>query len=881
MTKSSAEDCTTTPPTDRTGLRTAAVVALIVLALIAACSRIWNYDIFWHLAAGDWMLEHGRVLRHDPFGIGPAGEGPREWVDVHWGFQLVSAALHRAGGFAALTAMKMALLAATVGAMALWLRRRVGAGWLLLVGIWLLVGIEPRVRARPEVFTFAFLAATLLLVESVRQGASPRRLWWLAAINVLWVNMHGLFVVGLAAAWAAVAADGVRRALGLRASKLASRQALLAMGAATLACLVSPWPIRAALHPIVLWRRLAGHGQVYTRAVSELAPTWQVNPLESLPVLLAGLMVVAVAAAMVTRIVLQRRMVPLAHVFWLVMFATAGAMARRNTPLLILPLSLLLALHGGAVWGELARRGRIGRRAVLAGRAAAGVLLVAVAAGYATEAMYRWQRRTQSRFGFGLARQAQPIAPAKWVAESPAAGDVMPLEFGNGGMAAYYCRPRRVSMDGRLELRTLEELIDHERTRKRLRSVTRAGDPAKTPLPPSVRFLVVRPEDTRQIEAIAANPRRFRALHADPSGVVFERLALPGETVAFAAAPAAGVGDLDRLDRPLEPGSAALLDVPTRRRWYRQNVPALHWRMGAQLYSLGLYDLAARYLTVAWRAGLAERSEVGRILAQTHQQLSRRDRIRPDRTYPADIHLSRALAVYGRLDWKSMSGEDALAAGMGRVWALLADGQLDAAAGALETVQAAQPTTRREQREVAEMVELVRARCAAARAEAERVRIPGLRPSEQAQLLAGRNVGRIEEAIDLIRQEPSPTPASRVLLGDLCLRRGLVAEARRAYEGAADGGWRVRMRLGLCDWAEGNLVGAADRLGEAADDALSPAPPAVYLALLGEQTGHYRAVRSLLAEAPAGPGAEAVQTKRLLALLADRLALRAAAPEGR
>jgi len=858
-----------TEPAPPRRLGTVAAAVLIGLALVAATSRIWNYDIFWHLTAGEWMLDHGKVLGHDPFSIPPAGGGEREWINVHWGFQVIAAGLHRLWGFAALTAMKGVLLGLTVAALAFWLKRRVDAWWLLVVGVWLVVGIESRVRARPEVFTFAFLTSTLLLVESVRRGASPRRLWWLAPINVLWVNMHGLYVLGPAAVWAAMGVEGCRRALGLRTSRLGSRRALAAMAVATLVCLVSPWPLRAALHPLVLWTRIAGHGQEYTKAVSELATPWRVNSLHNVPVLLTGAMAVAAVAAMAARAVLSRRTVPLVHVLWLVMFTVPAAMATRNTAIALPPLALLLAIHGQGVWDELGRRGRTGGWARRAGAVPAMVLPVALACSYATEAMFRWQERPEARWGLGLSRLAQPLGPARWIAESPAAGDIMPLGFGNGGLAMYYGRPRRVSMDGRLELHTLDELKEHNETVKRLGSIKRAGAPADTPLPPSVRFLILRPGAARQINAMAGNPKRFRCLYVDASGVLFERIPLPGEKVTFAADPPTRRDGLDVLDRPIEPGQALIPGAPTRR-WYRQNPPGVHWLVGAELYALGRYGLAARYLDVARQLGLASRAEVTCILAHAHQGLSRRDDLVPDGDYPADVNLSRALMLYRGLKWQDLDQRDVPASRMAYVSALLADNQVGAAARVAGNLRAHPKSPKREVREIEKTRQFVRARHEAAVGRGRRANILGLQPAERAQLLASPLIGLVEEAIELIRSDPTASPADWMLLGDLYLRQGLPDEARRAYDNAEEG-WQRQMRLGLCDWVEGRFARAAETLAEAADDPAGPAPPTVYLAMLNEQTGHYQDVGAVLAAPPIGPGAGNEQTLRLLILLQGRL----------
>jgi hypothetical protein len=103
----------------RRGWLIAAIAALAVAAAAATFTEVQNYDIFWHLASGDWMLAHGRVLATDPFSIDPLPQ----WVNVHWLFQVIVSSLYAAGGFAALVGLKTLLGAATVIILAVAARR--------------------------------------------------------------------------------------------------------------------------------------------------------------------------------------------------------------------------------------------------------------------------------------------------------------------------------------------------------------------------------------------------------------------------------------------------------------------------------------------------------------------------------------------------------------------------------------------------------------------------------------------------------------------------------------------------------------------------------------------------------------------------------------
>jgi len=118
------------PGVKRRRLHVAAAAALAVLA-IAAITPVWNSDIFSHPACGRWMFDNGQVLSVDPFTAEPEDPGA-EWVNVHWGFQIIVAALHAVGGFALLSIFKAALACALASG---WLYRWRGSPDRFAVGL--------------------------------------------------------------------------------------------------------------------------------------------------------------------------------------------------------------------------------------------------------------------------------------------------------------------------------------------------------------------------------------------------------------------------------------------------------------------------------------------------------------------------------------------------------------------------------------------------------------------------------------------------------------------------------------------------------------------------------------------------------------------------
>lgn len=837
-----------------------AVTGLIFLSAIVACNKVWTFDAFWHLKSGQWMLEHHQVLKYDPFSTPETPDGsPTRWVNVHWLFQIIVACCHGLGGFAGLVVLKMVCFAATFALFASWFSKRVSPAWLMFTGIWIILSCEGRIRVRPEIFTFAFLMATMVILETVRTDGKTRLLWWLVPINIAWVNMHGLFVVGVITTWSAVIGAFIDRALRREsAGGLATGKAVLIALVATAACFVSPWPVEAALHPLILQTRISGKEAAYTFGVSEFRPTYTINPFKNVSTFSALLMGLAVLDIMQ----LQWRKVPLGHLLWFGFFATLAMMAIRNVMLFAIPAGFLLTLHGGDGIKQIVQRhrrlGKIGLPATIL----MIVIIIAIATGYATEASYRWQRRQACRFGFGLARRVHPIKMAKWLGKVNLSGDILPLDFGNGGVFIYYSWPRRkVWMDGRLELHSLKRFLELQKIDRKLFSPIQAADPIETQLPPTVRFIVVSADDTKHIESLNESAR-FKLVYVDYSAICFARVPMKGETGVemlrkWNSQEKLPPANLDEYDLPLNPdlSEPLLKDAETTRKWYRQNTPAEHWKMGAILYSLGLDDLAIRYLTVAYHLKLREPiSRVG-MLAQTHQRLSEYRPIEPvfepDCDLPVDPNLTRALALYQTMNLSDLRDSQSQVFALTRVRGLIKGRQIDAAVEAMRQYLDNLPIPQRwwPSTSALQVRDSIKSAYHAAQARRDEFNLSGLLPLERALLLLRKDVGLINSAIAELESANSLPARAKLLLGDLYLRKGLAQQARKIYNTLADKThWALLMRLGLCAWAEGNLSAAEKYLERAVETNSSRPEPLVYLATFYEQLGYYKTAVELISK---------------------------------
>jgi hypothetical protein len=248
----------------------ALAILLAGVAFILACYPLFDGDIWWHLASGQWILQHGPPQR-DPFTFASAD---RQWIDLHWLFQVVSYLAFEAGGvtgviFLAATAAAISVL---VGS---WCKAP-GASFVVVLLGWVpaLALTSFRFSPRPEIFSLVLLAIYLAVLG--RLDDRPRLAWALPILQVAWVNTHALFVLGpVLVGFRLVdrlARTGWRRIRQLSLMPEERRWWLHVGGAAVLvvaACLVNPYGLRGALFPLELFPKVTEAGNVYKQQVLE------------------------------------------------------------------------------------------------------------------------------------------------------------------------------------------------------------------------------------------------------------------------------------------------------------------------------------------------------------------------------------------------------------------------------------------------------------------------------------------------------------------------------------------------------------------------------------------------------------------------------------
>lgn len=173
-----------------------AVIGLLAFAVVLAYHRVVDGDLWARLAVGAGFFRYHAVWRHDLFAFTPTLP---QWIDHEWGAGVIFFALLRWFGPGALLLFKIgAAWAALIMCLAAARLNGARSAVILLLAIpcalAILPGFVPVIRS--HAFTFLFFGGLLLGLELIRAG----RRWpafLIVPLLLVWVNVHGGFVVGL------------------------------------------------------------------------------------------------------------------------------------------------------------------------------------------------------------------------------------------------------------------------------------------------------------------------------------------------------------------------------------------------------------------------------------------------------------------------------------------------------------------------------------------------------------------------------------------------------------------------------------------------------------------------------------------------------------
>jgi hypothetical protein len=178
-------------------------VTLFVMAfacayyLINVPALLGHYDLGWHLAAGDFIRQHGAVPIRDPFSFTAGG---KQWFNLSWGWDVLASVIYERAHLAGLVVLTVACGAAIAFCLAA-ITRRAGtsqyAAGIAALGACLLY---PAFAAFPNIYLAASPNMATMLFTVIVFAACLKPSRWLLALPLVmlaWANLHGGFIQGL------------------------------------------------------------------------------------------------------------------------------------------------------------------------------------------------------------------------------------------------------------------------------------------------------------------------------------------------------------------------------------------------------------------------------------------------------------------------------------------------------------------------------------------------------------------------------------------------------------------------------------------------------------------------------------------------------------
>src|SRR6202163_4390125 len=170
------------------------IAAVLVIMALPVTRTIQDPDFWWHLRAGQLIIQHAGLLGNDPFTYTVANH---HWTMHEWLNEVVFAIEFAVGGLGLIV---LVLCAVTwLGLIAIIQKARLRHPSRGALGMGMLIAVIagfPIWGPRVQMITFAFATLTLLLVERhlVKGGTA---IWGLIPVFLVWSNFHAGFVIGL------------------------------------------------------------------------------------------------------------------------------------------------------------------------------------------------------------------------------------------------------------------------------------------------------------------------------------------------------------------------------------------------------------------------------------------------------------------------------------------------------------------------------------------------------------------------------------------------------------------------------------------------------------------------------------------------------------
>lgn len=172
--------------------RLAFFLVLLMVALFLAYPT-YDPDLGWHIAYGNYFWQNHKLLTSDIFSWTLPGY---KWFSISWPFDLLVSRVYPLGGFLTLSLLGLGIILFTF--FLLVKPFKLSFFWLVMVSLVFTFFVQPLASPgfRVQLFELLFLAISITLIWSSEKQNS-KAVYYFPLLMIVWVNMHGSFVLGL------------------------------------------------------------------------------------------------------------------------------------------------------------------------------------------------------------------------------------------------------------------------------------------------------------------------------------------------------------------------------------------------------------------------------------------------------------------------------------------------------------------------------------------------------------------------------------------------------------------------------------------------------------------------------------------------------------
>ena len=412
-------------------------IALVVLLVVFSLRLINNADIGFHLKGGQWILENFKFPGNDVFTY---TVNTHEYIDMQWLYQVLIFSVQSIFGYAGLTILNVLFILTTFYLLYRVMQfREVPLPLIIITLFTILLVVQIRFSYRPELISWIGIMLTLFIME-VYYFTKKKNLYLLPIITLVWVNMHGLFMIGLFMMACYILSIWIK-------DKKLDLYLLKWFGIAILATLVNPYFIKGATYPFYLLTRL-DESNIFAQTIFELRSPIGVGFSNLLFELRIYYWTAALSLAFFLLTYRKRKI----HEFIiLVAFFYTSYAAVRNVPIFMFYAGFILSLCLKDIFAtEFAKK--ITSKLEVINDALAYSLAIAfiLVSARVVTGNYYLGYGSGANFGIGLNEKSFPVGALEHLKKNNLNGRIL-NDIGYGGWLEWQY-PNQVFIDGRLEV---------------------------------------------------------------------------------------------------------------------------------------------------------------------------------------------------------------------------------------------------------------------------------------------------------------------------------------------------------------------------------------------------------------------------------------------